>query len=85
MRHILNMSEDDSYHTFRLEPNWDFEDKEPKIKIEITLDEIDMKNIDNLQQNKEKISKIAADYSKQLNFLVEYLASQYLDNPLLFF
>lgn len=50
-RQILQPANINSYSGFRLDPNWDSEDKPQVIRIEIKLDEIDIKNLNHLKSN----------------------------------
>lgn len=49
---------------FRLEPNWDSNIPNQKIRMEIQLDSIDDSNIENLIANKDKIDVITTTYSR---------------------
>jgi predicted ATP-dependent endonuclease of OLD family len=60
---ILQIAERQHYHQFRLDPNWSFENKEQKIRIEIVLDEIDRNNIQTLKNNAPKLSSLLNKYS----------------------
>ncbi len=65
------------YREFRLERNYDFEDKTQKIRIVIELDEIDKSNIALLRSNKEKLSKIVGFYSAEQMFADGAFQSEY--------
>lgn len=56
------------YREFRLERNYDYEDKSQKIRIVIELDDIDRANISLLQSNKEKLSRVLGFYSTEQMF-----------------
>ncbi len=51
------------YHGFRLEPNWGNENDRQNIQIRIRLDDIDKRNIDILENNKQYLEKVAGIYS----------------------
>ena len=48
---------------FRLDPNWDTEDKEQRIRLAIKLDDIDEENIQNLRDHFSKIQRSISLYS----------------------
>lgn len=56
------------YKGFRLEKNYDFEDKEQKIRVIVELDDIDRANIQHLKDNKEKLSPIIGLYTAEQMF-----------------
>lgn len=56
------------YREFRLEKNYDFEDKTQKIRIIIELDDIDRANIALIRSNKEKLSRMVDFYSAEQMF-----------------
>ncbi|MEK7194951.1 MAG: AAA family ATPase [Patescibacteria group bacterium] len=56
------------YRGFRLERNYDFEDKEQKIRVVVELDDIDRANIQHLKDNKDKLSPIIGLYSAEQMF-----------------
>lgn len=56
------------YREFRLERNYDFEDKTQKIKIKVEIDDIDKANIKLLQDNKGKLSPLIGIYSAEQMF-----------------
>lgn len=56
------------YKGFRLERNYDFEDKIQKIRIVIEIDDIDRANIKLLQENKSKLSPLVDIYSAEQMF-----------------
>ena len=63
-RQILQPTNNNSYSGFRLDSNWNNgEDKPQTIRIEVELDEIDKKNINNLIGNFDKLNGLAARYS----------------------
>lgn len=62
-KQILNTANNLSYSGFRLEPNWNTEDKDQKIKLTIELDEIDTANINHLITNKDKLSSFITSYT----------------------
>lgn len=52
-----------NYNGFRLDRNYDFEDKPQKLRIVIEIDDIDKANIKFLQENKEKLASVLGFYS----------------------
>ncbi len=62
-RQILQPANHNSYGEFRLDPNWDTEDKPQTIRIEIKLDDIDATNIANLQTNIPKLNGFIGSYT----------------------
>ncbi|EKD44330.1 MAG: hypothetical protein ACD_71C00177G0002 [uncultured bacterium (gcode 4)] len=62
-KQILLPKNNQSYSGFRLEPNWNTDEKSQTIKITIKLDAIDIGNIQNLIQNKEKLGVFATKYA----------------------
>lgn len=56
------------YRNFKLERNYDFEDKTQKLKIVIEIDDIDRANINLLQQNKDKLSALVGIYTAEQMF-----------------
>jgi len=48
-RNLVKSTELHAYHSFRLEPNWDTENKPQTIRIEIELDDMDVQNITHLR------------------------------------
>jgi predicted ATPase len=65
------------YREFRLERNYDFEDKTQKIRIVIELDDIDKSNITLLRANKDKLSSIVGFYSAEQMFADGAFQSEY--------
>ncbi len=64
-RQILQPSNHNSYNGFRLDPNWDTEDKSQVIRIEIKLDDIDKQNIENLKTNLDKLNGFISPYTSR--------------------
>lgn len=56
------------YREFRMERNYDFDDKTQKIRVVIELDDIDRANIALLQSKKDKLAKIVGFYSAEQMF-----------------
>lgn len=56
-----------TFSNFRLEPNWDTPDKDPKIRLEICLDDIDLQNIKHLKDNEVKLNSVASLYASRGN------------------
>lgn len=68
------------YREFRLDRNYDSEEKPQKIRISVRLDEIDRANIENLQNNANKLSSILEKYSnEQLPVSGEYEGKYQID------
>lgn len=64
-KQILLPANDNSYNGFRLDPNWDTEDKPQTIRIEIKLDDIDTQNILNLRNNIDKLNSFIEPYTQR--------------------
>lgn len=62
-KQILVPANNNSYGQFRLEPNWNTEDRPQKIRIKLKLDEIDQKNIETLRQNFQDLTKFIGKYT----------------------
>jgi len=56
------------YREFRLDRNYDFEDKPQKIRVVVELDDIDRANIQHLKDNRDKLSPIIGLYSAENMF-----------------
>jgi len=56
------------YRDFRLDRNYDFEDKKQKIRVIVEIDDIDRANIQLLKDNKDKLSPIIGLYSAEQMF-----------------
>ncbi len=67
-----------SYKDFRLERNYDFEDKTQKVRIVVELDDIDKANIKFLQDNKVKLAPIVGIYSAEQMFADGEYQSEYI-------
>ncbi|MBU1558130.1 AAA family ATPase [Patescibacteria group bacterium] len=67
-----------SYKDFRLERNYDFEDKTQKIRILVEIDDIDKKNIKFLQDNKNQLSPIVGIYSAEQMFAEGEYKNEYV-------
>ncbi|MFN7096736.1 MAG: AAA family ATPase, partial [Gammaproteobacteria bacterium] len=52
-----------SYSEFRLEKNWNTQNEESKIRLTISLDELDKKNITNLIQHMARLKEFAVNYT----------------------
>lgn len=64
-KQILTPANNQSYAGFRLEPNWDTERSPQKIRLEVKLDEIDIKNLQLLQANMSKLSSSVGLYTEK--------------------
>lgn len=64
-RQIITPANAQSYNGFRLEPNWDSEDKHQKIRLEIKLDDIDKSNIQLLRDHINDLSTSVGVYTAQ--------------------
>jgi predicted ATP-dependent endonuclease of OLD family len=62
-KQILVPANNQSYGEFRLDTNWDSDDKPQKIKLEIKLDNIDLQNLEHLKNNLDKLKKIINSYT----------------------
>ena len=62
-KQILSDANNQSYAGFRLDQNWDSEDKPQKIRLEIKLDDIDLRNLQHLKNNATKLSIISGSYT----------------------
>jgi energy-coupling factor transporter ATP-binding protein EcfA2 len=62
-RQILAPANVNSYNGFRLDPNWNTEDKPQTIRIAVKLDDIDKNNIQFLQDNRATLAKWAEPYT----------------------
>lgn len=60
---IIRTQTDISYTGFRLEPNWNSESSPQKIRVEIGLDEIDLKNITSIKENYSKLYESVGYYT----------------------
>ncbi len=65
---LAKMADIQYYRGFRLDRNYDFEDKEQKIRVVVELDDIDRANIQHLRDNKDKLSPIIGLYSAEQMF-----------------
>lgn len=57
-RQILTPVDAQTFRGFRLEPNWNTEGERQTIRIEVRLDAIDLKNIENIRDNYSRISTL---------------------------
>ncbi len=64
-KQILSPANNVSFSGFRLGPNWNSESQVQRIRISVKLDEIDIKNIENLQKNLEKLTAIGLFYTNK--------------------
>ena len=62
-RQVLTPTNEQSFGGFRLEPNWDSEAQEQRIRISLQLDEIDRENIRNIRSHFENITRATSTYS----------------------
>jgi predicted ATP-dependent endonuclease of OLD family len=62
-RQILQPANNNSYSGFRLDPNWNTEDKPQTIRIVVKLDEIDKKNLQHLQDKRDTLVQWAGRYA----------------------
>jgi hypothetical protein len=67
-RILAKMDNVQYYKGFRLDRNYDFEDKPQKIRVVVELDDIDRANITHLQNNRDKLSPIVGLYSAEQMF-----------------
>lgn len=62
-RQVLQPANNQEFRGFRLNPNWDSETSEQRIRIALRLDEIDNQNIENIRSRFQDIIGAAALYS----------------------
>jgi hypothetical protein len=62
-KQIITPINSNEYSSFRLDPNWDSENERQIIRLAFALDEIDGKNIKNINDNIGKISTVAGSYT----------------------
>ncbi len=84
-KQILLPANAQTHTEFRLDPNWDTPGESQVIRLEISLDDIDFKNIQHLQNNTAKLSSLASSYttrgaSGQTNFQTDYMIDITLNN-----
>lgn len=65
---LAKINDVQNYQGFRLDRNYDFENKEQKIRVVVELDDIDRANIQHLKDNKDKLSPIIGLYSAEQMF-----------------
>lgn len=66
-KQILQPTNERSYRGFRLDPNWNTEGQSQTIRIVIKLDDIDKKNLQNLQEKRSALNSWAGRYSTRGN------------------
>lgn len=77
-RQILTKPDEVKYYRgFRMDKNYDFEDKPQQIRVVVELDDIDRKNITHLQNNRDKLSPFIGEYTAETMFTVEGVSNQY--------
>lgn len=64
IKDILNFSSNNNFNEFKLNKNWNYPNKERKIKIKIELEEIDQHNIKIIEDNYDKLKEISEEYSR---------------------
>lgn len=62
-RQILTPANNQNYSGFRLEPNWNTENQAQVIRISVSLDNIDVENIENLKNNLPKLNTVGGSYT----------------------
>lgn len=77
-KQILIPTNNGSYREFRLNPNWDSQQKNQTIRIAVKLDDIDIHNISNLTAQKQSLDKIGNLYSSRSNENVDGYSSEYV-------
>jgi len=65
------------YRGFRLDKNYDFEDKPQLIRVVVELDDIDRANIQHLKDSREKLSPIVGLYSAEQMFTDSTIQNEY--------
>lgn len=79
-KQILQPANNNSYNGFRLDQNWDTENKPQVIRIEIKLDEIDLNNLQHLINNITKLNSSIGSYTtRPASSLTANLESYTLD------
>lgn len=71
-RQVLTPTNEQSFGGFRLEPNWDSEAQEQRIRISLQLDEIDRENIRNIRAHFENITSATSTYSPHAVALTDH-------------
>jgi len=77
-RQVLTPSNQQHFGGFRLEPNWDSEDQEQRIRIALQLDEIDKENIRNIRAHFENITRATSTYSPHAVALTDHEHDTYV-------
>lgn len=68
-RQILTKPDEVKYYRgFRMEKNYDFEDKQQCIRVTVELDDIDRGNIEHLKNNRDKLSPYIGEYTVETMF-----------------
>lgn len=57
-KQILTAANTQTYNGFRLEPNWNTENKDQKIRLEIKLDDIDLQNLQHIKDSVTALSTL---------------------------
>ena len=70
-RQVLTPTNQQGFGGFRLEPNWDSEDQQQRIRIALQLDDIDRENIRNIREHFDSITEAASTYSSHAVVLSE--------------
>lgn len=70
-RQMLTAANLDGFRGFRLEPNWDSENKEQRIRIALNFDGIDEENILNIHNHYELICSTTSRYSSHSAAMIE--------------
>jgi predicted ATP-dependent endonuclease of OLD family len=65
IKNIIYKNNNQSSAGFRLEANWSYQDSPQKIKVEIALDEIDVRNVEIIRSNYQKIKAVSGVYSHE--------------------
>ncbi len=78
-KQILTPANAQTYSGFRLEPNWNTEDKDQKIRLEIKLDAIDLQNLQHIKDNQTSLNTLLPYTVRALTGLTAHQENYTLD------
>ncbi len=78
-KQILTPVNAQTYSGFRLEPNWNTEDKDQKIRLEIKLDAIDLQNLQHIRDNQASLNPLLSYTVRGLTGLTAHQENYTLD------
>lgn len=78
-KQILTPANAQTYSGFRLEPNWNTEDKDQKIRLEIKLDAIDLQNLQHIKNNQTYLNTLLPYTVRALTGLTAHQENYTLD------